>query len=747
MKKLLTLTLALLAATGSSAFAASGSWNASTTDGNWETTGTNWSNGAGLFPGAITGTTSTDIATFLSSSTTSIAINGSPLNVKGITFGATSTALSAFTIGTTSGNALLLTSNGTITYLAGTTSTGTDETINAPITIEGNYTFNNSSADSTNTLNFGGAISSGGAGTITLALTGTNTGANTVSGAISNGSATALKVTQSGTGMWVLSGNNSYTGVTTVSAGTLVLSGDNSLASGGVTVAGGATLDINSATALGSGTFLISSVTAPAPTPIIDNTSGQAVTVTTTGAETWNSFTFTGTNNLTFNGGAITLGNATTITVTSGILTVDAAISGGSKPLTKSGNGILVLAGTNTYTGSNGTNGTTISAGSLVVGGNVTASGAGPLSTGAVFLGDTNTAANNSSAALLTGGAFTIDRTISINANTTAGVLSVGGYTDNNSAFEGQLQNSNSFSVTQVATSGTNALTLSGGVRAFGSTGGYTINFANVGAVDVTGTIIDSTNGATNSVSQTGSGVTTFTAKNTYTGGTTISNGTVYANNNTTGQSSLGTGTVTVNGGTLSGLGIIAPTGLNNVVIGNGGILAAGGVQTMGGAANGNLTINGTGYTGSGAALALNAGAKLTFALGSGGTSSAVNILGTVAVTFGGNVVTINDLVGTNLTSGGDYVLFEGTTNTFYSGLDLGGQLGSKGTIITGGLTLLGPGGNTFADEYGASVLFLTTSGDIDIEVDPEVVPEPSTWAMMLGGLSLLLIYQRKRRS
>jgi hypothetical protein len=70
-------------------------------------------------------------------------------------------------------------------------------------------------------------------------------------------------------------------------------------------------LNINSTTALGTGLFTIGDGTT------IDNTSGAALTVAN--AQNWNgSFTVTGTNDLTFNTGAITLGAASTVTVAAG---------------------------------------------------------------------------------------------------------------------------------------------------------------------------------------------------------------------------------------------------------------------------------------------------------------------------------------------------------------------------------------------------------------------------------------------
>lgn len=122
-----------------SAQAASATWNASPTNGNWEATGAedNWSTGPATFPGDISGsTTNTDVATFLTSGTTTISINStagntSPLNIGGITFGNVAYA-SAFTIGSTTGNALWLSSGGQIGISSGRSVAGATETINAP---------------------------------------------------------------------------------------------------------------------------------------------------------------------------------------------------------------------------------------------------------------------------------------------------------------------------------------------------------------------------------------------------------------------------------------------------------------------------------------------------------------------------------------------------------------------------------------------------------------------------------------
>ncbi len=308
-----------------------------------------------------------------------------------------------------------------------------------------------------------------------------------------------------------------------------------------------------------------------------------------------------------------------------------------------------------------------------------------------------------------------------------------------------------------------------------GSTGGNvalgsaTLTIAGTNATPVTyGGAISGTGG----VVMSGSGVQTFSGLNNYSGGTSITGGTLYANTAAavgSGNSSTGSGSIAVSsGGTLAGSGLIAPTGTNGISVAAGGHLTPGGVQTTvpftgkpNTTANGSLTLDTTNLTPGSTLLSVAPSInlttpQLTFALGAGDANSGSQIIvsGGVAnvINFnagggGGSVVAINDLVGAQLTLDQKYVLIQGNNTTFEVGglvLQAGnsdGLVASDGQIL-GGLSLLEPGtaGNFFSQWYGSSELFLV--GD-NIEV--EVIPEPSTWALIFSGVACLFFWQRRK--
>jgi fibronectin-binding autotransporter adhesin len=110
---------------------------------------------------------------------------------------------------------------------------------------------NITSSQSNDTLTFGNENR-------TLTLTGTNTGQNILSAAVTDSTLGKLAINKTGSGTWDLAGNNTYTGGTTINAGTLVMGTATSIP-GNISVASGATLQLG--TSIGGVQFTPSSLT------------------------------------------------------------------------------------------------------------------------------------------------------------------------------------------------------------------------------------------------------------------------------------------------------------------------------------------------------------------------------------------------------------------------------------------------------------------------------------------------------
>jgi autotransporter-associated beta strand protein len=127
-----------------------------------------------------------------------------------------------------------------------------DNVVNGTIkTVTGNGT--STITSNGGSLELAGNIDSGATGNRNFELSGTSTGANTVSGSISNGTAT-VAVIKSGSGTWnITSGTNGYTGATHVNGGTLAVSSTGSInSSSAVNINTGGNLRYNASTNLSS---------------------------------------------------------------------------------------------------------------------------------------------------------------------------------------------------------------------------------------------------------------------------------------------------------------------------------------------------------------------------------------------------------------------------------------------------------------------------------------------------------------
>ncbi|RFF16967.1 autotransporter outer membrane beta-barrel domain-containing protein, partial [Salmonella enterica] len=436
-----------------------------------------------------------------------------------------------------------------------------------------------------------------------------------------------------GAGTLILNAENTYTGGTTISGGTLVATNVDALGSGDVT--DDATLELNT-----GGTF--------------DNAIGGSGNVVKSGADT---LTLSGSNSYTggttISGGTLVASNVEALGT--GDVTNNATLElntggdfinniGGTGRVEKSGDDTLTLSGSNTYTG-----------GTLINGGTLVASNVEALGTGDVT--------DNATLALNTGGTF-----------------------DNAISGSGQVVKSGDETLTL---SGTNSYT--GGTTISGGTLVAT-NVEALGSGDVTddatlelntGGTFDNAISGSGQVVKSGDKMLTLSGANSYSGGTLISDGTLVASN----VEALGTGDVTNN----ATLALNTGGDFTNNISGSGQVVKSG---------DETLTLSGSNtYTGG--------------TLISGGTLVATNVdaLGTGDVTNSSTLELNTGGTFDNVISGSGQVVKSGDDTLTLSGANsyTGGTLISGGTLVATSVEALGSG-----DVTDNAVLELNTGGTFD---------------------------------
>jgi autotransporter-associated beta strand protein len=409
----------------------------------------------------------------------------------------------------------------------------------------GNLTLNDGNLTlglGTNFLTLNGTIPVIADASRTLTITGSTGG---ITGTGSNG------LTKSGTGNLIISSTNTYAGVTTVTAGNLVIGSAGALGStgNGTVVQSGGTLGLQ------GGITVV----------------GEALTISGTGAgnfgslrnysgdNTWtNTVTMSANANITADaGGTLTLNNSTAISGTNraltlggaGNITISGTIATGTGALTKSGTGNVILSGNNTYTGL-----TTVSGGNLIVG-NATA------------LGTTANGTNVASGATLAlqGNVTVAGETLTLNGTGAGAGGALRNLAGNNTWTGGITLSTTSTITSDAGTLNVNAITgASGANRALTLNGaGDTVVSGAIATVNLT-------------VTKSGTGNVTLSSANTYSGTTTVSGGTLIVGN-ATALGATANGTNVANGATLALQGGIAVAGealtLNGTGVGNAGAL------------------------------------------------------------------------------------------------------------------------------------------------------------------------------
>ena len=361
-------------------------------------------------------------------------------------------------------------------------------------------TFNNSGYTITS-----GTLCLGGTATVSVATGKTGAIASVISG--------TSGIFKSGSGTLTLSGSNTYSGVTTLSSGSLQLSHVAALGtSGSLTFSGGAILALNytgtTATPIylaGSGTQTITVLTGKNPTLTGGITTDGSAGILTIDGSTVSKVT----HNLTFDSATLTLG-AKSFAVQAG--TANGATDSAAQKTTLNNSTLTTSADVQ------------VGRTTLVIGGTSTVTIGGKLKCAAS--GDWGVVTMKDNAVVTAAGGVDINGLSKWGVNLTGGTLNtayIRSGDNGGTSIDGNIM----FNGTRVvATGGTSAfVSLSNGTKAYIGNNGALID-SGTNSIGI-GIVLANATGATGSLTKYGTGTLTFSGSNTYTGATSVSTGTL----------------------------------------------------------------------------------------------------------------------------------------------------------------------------------------------------------------------------
>ncbi|HEX3019034.1 MAG TPA: autotransporter-associated beta strand repeat-containing protein, partial [Chitinispirillaceae bacterium] len=544
------------------------------------------------------------------------------------------------------------------------------------------------------TLNFSntGSMALSGSGTRTLTLQGTNNGSNTIAAVIGdNGGATSI--VKSGTGKWVLTGGNSYTGTTTINGGTLQAA---VLASGGSFSSIGSSANTASNLVINGGVLSYYGVASSLDRLFTIGTSGAEIDASGSGA-----LNFSNTGSIALSGSGtrtLTLNGTNSATNTIAALIGD---NGGATSLVKNGTGQWVLSGSNTFTGAVTLNYGTLSVSNLAAGGMASNIGASANSAGNLIF--------NGGTLIYTGGSTTCNRLFTM--STYGGTWNASG--------TGELNLSNSGSVVFTG-SGTRILTLTG---------------TNTGNNTFAAVLGD--NGGATYLTKTGTGTWIITGSHLYSGITSVNggilafsgSGSVYSNGTVSGSilidnsgtlrldrnNFLGLYTttspvsVTINaGGTLSSNNSF--TTLTNPVLNGGTISSNGGFSATlpSFALKGNVSVTGTAIS----TISDAGGSNNRIMLGTNVTGGVTEF--NVADVTMGNDLQVSTVLCNNIDAGDMLEVSSGLTKSGTGTMLLNAGNTYKGpTTINAGTIVIGASGSLYSTGTYAGTVIINNGGTL----------------------------------